>query len=45
VVDRVKLEDYWSKGEKPVARADQIELQHHGSELFFRNIFIRELPW
>ncbi len=45
VVDRVKLEDYWSKGEKPVARADQIELQHHGSELFFRNLFIRELPW
>lgn len=45
VVDRVKLEDYWSKGTKPVARADQIELQHHGSELFFRNLFIRELPW
>ncbi|MFM7074888.1 MAG: DUF1080 domain-containing protein [Planctomycetaceae bacterium] len=45
VVDRVKLEDYWSKGARPVARADQIELQHHGSELFFRNLFIRELPW
>jgi len=45
VVDRVKLEDYWSKGSKPVARADQIELQHHGSELFFRNLFLRELPW
>lgn len=45
VVDRVKLEDYWSKGRDPVVRADQIELQHHGSELFFRNLFIRELPW
>ena len=45
VVDRVKLEDYWSKGTKPLPRADQIELQHHGSELFFKNIFLRELPW
>jgi hypothetical protein len=45
VVDRVKLEDYWSKGKEPLPRADQIELQHHGSELFFRNLFIRELPW
>ncbi len=45
VVDRVKLEDYWSKGTKPLPRADQIELQHHGSELFFKNIFLKELPW
>ncbi len=45
VVDRVKLEDYWSKGTKPLPRTDQIELQHHGSELFFRNLFLRELPW
>ena len=45
VVDRVKLEDSWSKGTKRIPRADQIELQHHGSELFFKNIFLRELPW
>ena len=46
IVDRVKLENYWDKtGMTPVPRADQIELQHHGSELFFKNIYIRELPY
>jgi len=46
VVDRVKLENYWDKtGTVPLVRADQIELQHHGSELFFRNVYIRELPY
>jgi len=46
VVDRVKLENYWDKtGMLPIPRADQIELQHHGSELFFKNLYIRELPF
>lgn len=46
VVDRVKLENYWdSSGLIPIPRADQIELQHHGSELFFKNLSIRELPY
>lgn len=46
VVDRVALENYWDKtGTVPLVRADQIELQHHGSELFFRNMYIRELPY
>lgn len=46
IVDRVVLENYWDKsGLVPVPRADQIELQHHGSELFFRNIYVRELPY
>ncbi|MGB7342953.1 MAG: DUF1080 domain-containing protein [Pirellulaceae bacterium] len=46
VVDRVKLENYWDKtGLVPIPRADQIELQHHGSELYFKNIYIRELPY
>ncbi|MEZ6127831.1 MAG: DUF1080 domain-containing protein [Planctomycetaceae bacterium] len=46
VVDRVELENYWDKtGTQPLPRADQIELQHHGSELFFRNLYIRELPY
>ncbi len=45
VVDRVALENYWDKtGREPLARSDQIELQHHGSELFFKNLYIRELP-
>lgn len=46
VVDRVELENYWDKtGTLPLPRADQIELQHHGSELFFKNLYIRELPY
>ena len=46
IVDRVRLENYWDKtGTVPLIRADQIELQHHGSELFFKNMYIRELPY
>ncbi|QDT13186.1 3-keto-disaccharide hydrolase [Planctomycetes bacterium K23_9] len=46
IVNRVKLENYWDKtGLTPIPRADQIELQHHGSELYFKNIYIRELPY
>jgi len=48
VVDRTELENYWDReGDRdiPLPRADQIELQHHGSELFFKNLFIRELPY
>jgi hypothetical protein len=46
IVDRVALENYWDKsGRSPLARADQIELQHHGSALYFKNLYIRELPY
>lgn len=46
VVDRTELENFWDKeGLIPLVRADQIELQHHGSELFFKNLYIRELPY
>ena len=46
IVDRVKLENYWDKTRlTSIPRADQIELQHHGSELYFKNLFIRELPY
>ena len=46
IVDRVALENYWDKtGTIPLPRTDQIELQHHGSELFFKNLYIRELPF
>lgn len=46
IVDRVALENYWDQtGRVPLIRADQIELQHHGSELFFKNLYIRELPY
>lgn len=46
IVDRTELENYWDKERLvPLPRADQIELQHHGSELFFRNLYLRELPY
>lgn len=46
IVDRVALENYWDKTRlAALPRADQIELQHHGSELFFKNLYIRELPF
>ena len=43
VVDNTPLENYWERG-KPLPERGPIELQHHGNQLEFRNIFIRELP-
>ncbi|NNE91858.1 MAG: DUF1080 domain-containing protein [Verrucomicrobiales bacterium] len=48
IVDRTKLENFWDReGNRtaPLPRADQIELQHHGSALYFKNLYIRELPY
>lgn len=42
VVNGVTLENYWQR-ELPIYATGQIELQHHGNELMFRNIFIREI--
>jgi hypothetical protein len=42
VVDRVTMENYWER-DKPIYPTGPIELQHHGDQLFFKNIFIREL--
>ena len=43
VVDNVIMENYWDRG-KPIYPTNQIELQQHGSKLWFRNIYIKELP-
>jgi HEAT repeat protein len=43
VVDNTVLENYWER-DKPIYPAGQIELQAHGNVLYFRNIFIREIP-
>ncbi|MEW6251561.1 MAG: family 16 glycoside hydrolase, partial [Planctomycetota bacterium] len=43
VVDDTPLENYWERG-KPICPTGQIELQNHGGPLWFRDIFIRELP-
>jgi hypothetical protein len=42
VVDNVVMENYWER-EKPIYPNGQIELQSHGSLLYFRNVFIREI--
>ncbi len=43
VVDNVAMENYWER-DKPIYPNGQIELQSHGSYLYFRNVFIREIP-
>jgi len=43
VVDNVVMENYWERN-KPIYPAEQIELQHHGSKLWFKNIYVKELP-
>jgi hypothetical protein len=43
VVDNVVMENYWER-EKPIYPTGQIELQNHGNTLWFKNIYIRELP-
>jgi len=42
VVDNVTMENYWDR-KQPIFPSEQIELQHHGSTLWFRNIYIKEL--
>ena len=43
VVTDVTLENYWDR-DKPIYPTGQIELQNHGNTLYFRNIYIKELP-
>jgi hypothetical protein len=43
VVDKVPLENYWERGQ-PLPARGPIELQHHGDRLWFKNIYIKELP-
>jgi hypothetical protein len=43
VVDNVVLENYWER-DKPIYPTGQIELQNHGNLLYFKNIYIKELP-
>jgi len=43
VVDNVIMENYWDRN-IPIYPTGQIELQNHGNTLYFRNVFIREIP-
>lgn len=42
VVDNTPLENYWDRT-KPIYPAGPIELQNHGSTLYFRNVFVKRL--
>ena len=42
VVDNVTLENYWDRS-IPIFPKEQIELQAHGTDLAFRDIYIREI--
>ena len=43
VVKNTVLENYWER-DKPIYPSGQIELQNHGNTLWFKNVYIRELP-
>jgi len=43
VVDNVTMENYWERN-KGIYPTGQIELQNHGNTLWFKNIYIREIP-
>ena len=43
VADNVVMENYWER-DKPIYSTGAIELLNHGNSLYFRNIYVRELP-
>lgn len=43
VVDNVTMENYWER-DKPIYPTGAIELQNHGNTLYFKNIYVKELP-
>jgi hypothetical protein len=43
VVNNVTLENYWER-DKPLYPVGDIELQNHGNKLYFKNIYVREIP-
>ncbi|MDR2144872.1 MAG: DUF1080 domain-containing protein, partial [Tannerella sp.] len=42
VVDNVILENFWDR-KLPLPEREQIELQAHGSKVYYRNIYLKEL--
>ncbi len=43
VVDNIPLENYWDRN-LPIFPKEAIELQAHGENVRFRNIYVREIP-
>jgi hypothetical protein len=44
VVDNAPLRDYFAKGKTPVPARGPVQLQTHGGEIRWRNVFLREIP-
>ncbi len=44
IIDNAVLENYWDR-DNPIFREEQIELQNHGQQLWFKNIYLRELAY
>lgn len=44
VVDNQVMENVWDR-KQPIFREEQIELQNHGQQLWFKNVYVRELPY
>lgn len=43
VVDNVIMENYWDRSQ-PIPYIEQIELQAHGSKVWYRDIYVKEFP-
>ena len=43
VLDNIVMENYWER-DKPIYPTGQIELQNHSSNLWFKNVYLREIP-
>ena len=43
VVDNVVLDNYWDR-KLPIFPKEQIELQAHGTHVYYRDIYLKELP-
>lgn len=43
VTDDVILENYWDR-KQPIFPIEQLELQAHGSKVYYRDIYVKELP-
>jgi HEAT repeat protein len=43
VVDNVILENYWDR-KLPIFPTEQLELQAHGTQVYYRDIYVKELP-
>ncbi len=43
VVDNVVMENLWDRA-LPIFPRGQIELQNHGNTLYFKNLYVREIP-